>query len=218
MMQNALIDTYGFSTDAIHAITGGPGDISNSIIDEEFSWLHDNADGDDIVFFYYGGHGTSGDRLYLNDNEAFDLPSDEYYTEDRLETQLSLFEESTTRIVVLDTCYAGGFANIGNTVPNTSVLASSTYYQSSWGYVAQFVPQGASGSVFTSWLAEAMRDDGSLNVDTNLNGQISMAEAFAYADRNIRSVTWGRYYQDPVMSPVTGEFDIVLSADTPVVA
>ena len=109
-------------------------------------------------------------------------------------------------------------ANLGNTVSNTCVLASSSYYQTSWGRVDQFLPEGASGSVFTSWLVAALLDDGSANVDTNQNGRISLAEAFAYADLNIGALTWGRYRQDPVMTPTTGEFEIALTATTASIA
>jgi len=211
VMQNTLVDTYGFTTDTIHTVTGGQSDISTSVINEEFTWLRANADGDDIVFFYYTGHGSCGDRIYTNDNEALALPNGEYYTEANLGTQLEQFADGTTKIVVLDTCYSGGFVNLGNTVSNTCVLASSTYNQSSWGQVAQFMPAGSAGSVFTSWLTRAMQDEGGLNVDTNQNGRVSMAEAFVYADSNIRLLTRGRNYQDPVMSLETAEFEIILA-------
>jgi len=212
MMQSVLIETYGFTTDTIHAITGGEDEISVSVINEEFAWLQSNADGDDVVYFYYTGHGSCGDRIYANDNEALALPNGEYYTEAAMGMQLEEFADGTTRIVVLDTCYSGGFANLGNTLSNTCVLASSSYNQSSWGQVTEFLPAGSAGSVFTSWLTRAMQDDGGLNVDTNQNGRVSMAEAFVYADSNIRSRTRGRNYQDPVMSSETSEFEIILAA------
>jgi hypothetical protein len=211
VMQSTLIDTCGFNAEAIHTITDGESDISISVINEQFAWLQDNADGDDVVFFYYSGHGSCGNRIYANDNEALALPNDEYYTEAAMGAQLEQFEDGTTRIVVLDTCYSGGFANLGNTVGNTCVLASSSYNQSSWGQVTQFLPANAAGSVFSSWLTEAMADGGSLNVDINRNGRISMAEAFVYADSNIRLLTIGRNYQDPVMSLESSEFEIILA-------
>ncbi len=211
-MQSVLVDTYHFDTDSIHVLTGGQGDITSSVIETEFSWLQENADGDDIVFFYYTGHGASGQMLYQDDNESLALPDGEYYTQHDLQTELEQIEDGATKIVVLDTCYSGGFAELSNTVSNTCVLASSAYYQSSWGRVEQFLPEGGRGSVFSSWLVTAMQDDGSLLVDSNQNGQISMREAFQYAYAQVTFLTRGRNYQSPIMSPATGEYEILLTA------
>ena len=165
-----------------------------------------------IVFLYYSGHGTPGGSYQRNDNEALSLPSGQSYRERELKAQLRQFGDSTTRILVLDTCFSGGFAGLANIYPNTCVLASSRYNQSSWGQVDHLLPAGASGSVFTSWLTRAMQDDGSLGVDVNMNSRISMTEAFAYARRNIGSLTTWWQSQNPVLRPKTEEFEIILTS------
>ncbi len=199
MMYEALVGNYGFSTDSVHIITGGEDDISSAIINQEFAWLQEKSDGDDIVLFYYTGHGSSGNREYINDNEALDLPNGDLYTESELAGQLQGFNEGVGRIVILDACYSGGFVELANTVANTCVMTSSAYHQISWGRVEEWLPAGAAGSVFTSWLVEGMLSVGDYSVDVDRDGFVSMAEAFSFADLNVNAVTFGWNRQDPEM-------------------
>ncbi|MBN1766506.1 MAG: caspase family protein [Sedimentisphaerales bacterium] len=214
LMQETLIDVYHFPPESVHVVTGGAQEINITVVDEELTWLGENADGDDVALFYYTGHGDWGDWTWWDDNEALYLPDGRYFTESRMSEHIRQFNDDTSVVIILDTCYSGGFTSLAEVRANTWVLASSTYDQESWGYVRSYVPDGYTGSVFSSWLMEAMRDNGRLNVDTSQNGIISLQEAFNYADRNINSVT-GYWFnnQNPVMAPESEDLDIILSSD-----
>ncbi len=210
-MYQTLIDVYGFSSDSIHTLSGDGTVVNSTAINTEIVWLATQADGNDLVIFYYSGHGSYGASYQRDDNEALSLPSGESYSETQLATQLNEINSEANKVVILDACFSGGFTSLCSRVSQTWVLASSAYNQYSWDTVSQFMPEGETGSVFTSWLVTAMNDTGSLNVDIDQNGRVSLAEAFNYADRMINRLTgFGYNNQNPVMSPGNVDLDLIL--------
>ena len=90
------------------------------MIDQQLASLRQSADADDVILFYYSGHGDFGTRVDVDDDECLDLPNGDDYTEAELQAQLQLFAASTQKIVILDSCYSGGFLGLSRTCSNTT--------------------------------------------------------------------------------------------------
>ena len=121
----------GFSTTLLH---GGlfkkdniqmlfDGQATAAAIYEKLQWLADTADGNDVSLFYFVGHGS---RNYDN---AFLHASDTLIADEDL--ALSMQNISGSLVVIIDTCYSGGFIDDLEEVNRTILTAcaddESTY-------------------------------------------------------------------------------------------
>ncbi len=101
---------------------------------------------------------------------------------------LSDITPEAVKIVLIDSCYSGGFTDIASSVPNTVLIASAAFDQYAWDEVSNFYPPDSSvtsGGVFSNWLKHGF--DG--HADTNRDGYVSLLEAYNYADLNINIIT-----------------------------
>lgn len=189
------------------------------------------ADGDDISYFYFSGHGS------IISNTSYICPADatssfeSFISVDELEAALSAIPG--TKVVFLDSCHSGGFIGRGEgerlileeelksfndevinvfsqaqlkgllTTNQYKVLTSCHYYEPSYEiYPADGDPFG----VFTRALCEGCSYSGNYPADTNLDTKVSLQEAYLY----IRD--WVFYYgvsQDVQVFPNNSTFTIV---------
>ena len=78
--------------------------------------------GEEVTFFF-AGHG-SGSAIWLNwGNDMGDKSDDEWLWDHQLAEWLEGFEECVTIVVILDTCYGGGFADDPNDLQETDHLS-----------------------------------------------------------------------------------------------
>ncbi|MBN2843260.1 MAG: caspase family protein [Sedimentisphaerales bacterium] len=211
LMQQALTEAMNVDPANIMTLTGNKYSVNSSTIENALSWLDANTGPGDLALFYYSGHGDYGRSVVKDDNETLYLPSGDDITELELRAMLSKFDADTTKLVIIDSCYSGGFAQTADYIPNTAVLASSQFNQISWGYVERFNIDAAKGSVFTSLFAEGLMENkvSDSAIDTNSDGKVSFGEAFILADTNANFYTGKSWsVQDPLARMRYG--DIIL--------
>ena len=143
-------------------------DIQNAIT----NWLDPREDADDIVLFFFSGHGTQdGEHEYLS---PYDALTDSYANSIQ-DTQLDSWLdelESTKVVVILDACYSGGFiAELGQT--GRVILAACAKNEKSYESIS------LEHGIFSYYILDGFDYFGL--VDTDGNGEISAEKFFSYA-------------------------------------
>jgi len=151
-----------------------------NIHDAIYNWLDPREDEDDVVLFFFSGHGSRG---YLC---PYDSLTDSYANNIRGEELDSWLDtlDSNKVVVVLGTCYAGGFiSDLWGS--GRVILASSDANESSWENMA------LGHGVFSYYLLEAF--DNLELVDTNGDYEISAEEIFYYVEPKVVAFeeAWG---------------------------
>jgi len=189
------------------------------------------ADGDDVSYFYFSGHGSIiGNTSYICPADATSS-FESFISVDELETALSAIPG--TKVVFLDSCHSGGFIGRGEgetlileeelksfndeiinvfsqaqskgllTTNQYKVLTSCHYYEPCY----EIQPEGGDPfGVFTRALCEGCSYSGSYPADSNLDTKVSLQEAYYY----IRD--WVFYYgvsQNVQVYPYNSTFTIV---------
>lgn len=159
----------------------GKTDIQNSIQ----NWLAPREDSDDIVLFYFFGHGGEylGD-YYLSpyDDNPYLLSSS--ISDSELNSWLSSLD-SNNIVVILDTCHAGGL------IPSLSsaaqvIMASSTASESS------STSSALQSGVFTYYLVQALEN--ATIADNNTDYTLTTQEIFNYTSPRVTQYVtqqWG---------------------------
>ena len=175
-------------------------DVNEDTIEAGFEWLAENADADDYVFVYYSGHGYEGRHTEVDDNEGLLLPGNVIVYEEQLSSWISKIDSDASKVIVVDSCYAGGLSGVTQTNPNTMFVGSSEFSQVAWDEVSGYYPNSDydNGGVFANWLDYGVFSG---KADSNHNGFVGLLEAFNYAEINISKKTGtGRSSQDPVVN------------------
>lgn len=211
LVRQSLVESLNIDPDNIITLTGDRTSVNSKTIANAVNWLNTNTGPGDLAIFYYSGHGDYGRDYEVNDMESLYLPGGDNITEAELKAMLTPFDNETAKLVILDSCYSGGFISLGSSIANTTVLASSQFDQLSWGYVERFNGNAGNGSVFTSWLTKGLNENKVANssIDSNSDGKVSFGEAYLFADRQVRAYTsqsWSQ--QDPIAKMLYG--DIIL--------
>ena len=139
-------------------------------IQEGLSWLFDNRDADDIVLFYYSGHGlvdSNGNLYFALDQTKVDQPRigslEATYVK-------RLMDESHSRrqVVILDCCHSGAFVGDGRISRDAAspILTERTFDPKGQGrYILAASAAGASSfeddkgrSYFTRALVKGLRN------------------------------------------------------------
>lgn len=150
------------------------------------SWLDPLEDADDTILFFFSGHGGYADYDQVPVDEIdgrdeyivpYDASDDESMIfDDQLNTWLSELE-STRQVVIIDSCYSGGFIG-GDFTRDLSrsgrvVIAATEEDEVGWETSA------LSHSVFRYYLLDGLEHLDLL--DANGNNEVSAEELFAYA-------------------------------------
>ena len=162
-------------------------------VQQVLSGLSGSLKADDHLFFYVIDHGGSNDfdsQSYIN------LWGNETLQDYELADYLSpMINDSVTVNVVLGQCFSGGF--IGElTEVGCVVAAASTGSEYSWACLDK--PYDEFVYHWTSAINQATPDGTAVNSDADGNGQVSMAEAFAYAEMNDTASETPQYISTPV--------------------
>jgi len=156
--------------------------------------LKDKAQPGEEVTFYFGGHGNGGklrkpgdggiedpgeandpydEWVWLNDangNGSADYP-DEILTDDELAQMLTGFKTSVTIVVIMDSCYGGGFTGGANDIQETDHVAvigpSAT---------APLDPPGIFGGLKSTLTEDAADGGGEKGADANSDGTVTAEE------------------------------------------
>lgn len=168
-----------------------------SSVKETFS----QADPNDVVMFYYSGHGLA---------EAF-VPSDFdgynnmlYYKDVVAALDQS---QAKNKICIADACYAGGLDNVKSGVRQPQVAYYDAFKKSSPG-TAFFLSSrqeeysledhGLRSGIFSHYLIKALKGA----ADRNANGIVTIQEAFDYVGHRVKNYT--HHKQTPLLS---GNYD-----------
>ena len=187
-MRDALI-SHGWKNSNIKCLTGLIEASKSSILNNIEGWLDFHEDSNDIVLFYFSGHGSYNHIMGANiisggDPDKYEISGHE------LDYSLSKLE-SKKILVILDSCYSGSFTEIINPVsnPGRMILASCGPLETS-----TYSPDHQNG-IFTFYLSCALDFvHGFSNVDRNKDNWISANEAFSYAKK---TVPFSNIFQHP---------------------
>lgn len=143
-----------------------------NIEDAICNWLDPKEDANDVVLFFFSGHGGDGYLLPYESSKysyAYDI------TDSELNGWLS-YLDSNNMVIVLDTCDAAGF--FGELEQSGRlILAACDDGEDSWEY------RSLGDGVFAYYLLDAF--DNLEPVDTNDNRKISAEELFYYLEPKV---------------------------------
>ncbi len=205
---NLIVPIYG--EDHVKLLldsTATKSNINNTI----YNWLAPLEDANDTVLFYFAVHGYNGTDIAPFD-EADNI--DEYLCpygassvsscirDDELKVWLNVLDSEKV-VVILDTCFAGGFIqDLGKS--GRTILASSAEHESSWFGLYNH-------GFFSHYLIQAL---GTQAGTANLNSDnfLSVEELFAYAES--KTVALGSSYPQYLQHPqfydgYPGEFPLI---------
>lgn len=132
-MYNVLVNIMSFPVSHVHFLVDKIGisedNVTRARLESELKWLQAVAIPEDMVVFYYAGHGyqsTGSGHEYINTHED-QIRDDEFATEINK-------VKSTSLVVILDTSFSGGFITDGQTlqqgisgaIPSWTDLATGT--------------------------------------------------------------------------------------------
>ncbi|MFW9831673.1 MAG: hypothetical protein ACFFD8_07860 [Candidatus Thorarchaeota archaeon] len=150
-------------------------ELHRSIVEDAVEFLIDNADANDIVFFYIATHGYW--MINVIEWESWFLDSWETIA-------------STNKLLVISSCFAGNFTNsvAGDSTPHISIGAAQGNEVSWAGLPEEGLP--VIGCVMNHFLTTSLLDP---TADSNGDSEVSIEEAFTQAYPLIRD-----YYEDTV--------------------
>jgi len=130
-MYDILVNYMNFPYDHVHLNVDRVGvsddDVTKTIVERELEWLQKVSIPEDIVVFYYAGHGGQSQPLeYMQMHDTIMWDNDFAVQIDKIESQ--------NLVVILDISYSGGFITDGQTlwqgirgiVPSWTDLAEET--------------------------------------------------------------------------------------------
>jgi len=179
------------------------------------NWMASMIDSDDIGLFFFSGHGTYSTDIYPYDetdgDDEYICPYDSLlysYANDIRDDELDslMTPINGTKIVILDTCFSGGFIKTDKNVTKTKpgvlkkeikddfakdidkagfvVLTASDDWQ--YSYEDSYLENG----VFTYYVVEGLSGFPG-PADTNADGNISAEETYYYAKPLTVAYTYG---------------------------
>ena len=205
-MHDILVNYMNFPSDHVHLLIDKVGvsddDVVRATVEREIKWLQTIATPEDVVVFYYAGHGAQSPTL----GNEYIIMHDGDMRDDELTIEINRIE-SKNLLVILDTSYSGGFVTDGQTlwqgiwgiIPSWTDLASETpsgriiltscaenvgpWLGSRPLRDAQELPYWSGGTgwryemVFTHLLATGFKG----KADSNKDGKVTVEEAFRFA-------------------------------------
>ena len=153
--------------------------IQNAIQD----WLAPREDSNDVVLFYFAGHGgEDGSTYYISPTDADPYTWSQDISDYELSNWLSVLDSNNV-IVILDTCHSGGFitdlSSISKVVMASSAASGVAYDSGNLQHM-----------VLTYYLQQAT--DNPTAPDTNVDYILTTQEIFNYASP--RATQWEAQY------------------------
>jgi hypothetical protein len=173
-MEESLL-ALGWPSAQIHTLI----EYDQKAIEDELIWILQNADEDDIIFFYITGHGSYL-RQYIDWHNFFPM----------------LWEQipSPNRVLIVDMCTAAEFTNAVNGDPHPHLsIASVDFDEYAWKCLKdEELP--IIGAIFTYYFADAL-----LNPKANINGDkiVSVQEAALFAEERQREFMQKEIFSNP---------------------
>ena len=157
-MKNVLI-SHGWKSDHIKILLNSEATGSN--IRSAIRWMDSKEDEDDIVLFFFSGHGFYGNSIAV-------YPWNLFYMS-RLDENMDKLG-SKNMVLIFNSCFSGGFQNY-LAQPGRVILMSSK--SNEYSYMSLQLKNG----IFTYFLLEGFAG----SADSNHDGWVSAEEAFDYA-------------------------------------
>jgi formylglycine-generating enzyme required for sulfatase activity len=155
--------------------------------------LFKNAGKEDLLLFYFSGHGITNDdnHLYLaTRNTAKDNFEATAVDANFIQTQ-SKSCYSKRQVLILDACYSGAFASgwhtksIGVDIKKELGAEGRVVLTSSGATQTSFAQEGATLSLYTQYLVEGIETGAA---DTDNDGNIHVQELHTYAKSKVQAV------------------------------
>jgi len=228
LMKVLLVRRAAFPEDHVTFLWGDQ--ATKAGIEQAFARLSDIVKEDDLVIIYYAGHGTVIEDKDGDEGDGLDealVPYDYHPGDEAGLIVDDLFGWWVNRlrsrrvVVIVDSCYSGGTGRTITVNPAFTRAVSDNSIRdiftddkggrillaaSKAGQIAHEAPDLRHG-LFTYYLAEALRGRG----DENNDGQITIEEAFRYAEERMYQYTHSTgIIQTPVMiDAIPGDVPIV---------
>jgi len=203
-MRDTLVNNQGWNPDNIILLLNS--EATKSAIQNAISTIGAQDNPEDVVLFYFSGHGTHYSDSYPYDEvDGYDeaiVAYDLDISDDELESWMDALD-SNNKVVILDTCFSGGFMKSGGlrakTLPGVEradikdgfvkdidkagyvVLAASD--DDEYSYEDSILKHG----VFTYYLLQGLGSG--FPADSNEDNSVSAEEAFEYARPRVESYT-----------------------------
>ncbi|MEM6532888.1 MAG: caspase family protein [Myxococcota bacterium] len=174
-MRDALVTVGGFARDRVAELLDPTADEVRETLVDKLTAAAEKSDG--LVLFYYSGHADSS-ALY---------PGGQALPLDDLRSLLGR-EDVAVRLAVIDACRGGGVTGakgltpvppIIHRLPELASSVGSALIASSSGMEDAHESDALQGSFFTHHWVAALRGAADINTD----GQVTLLEAFDYAQR-----------------------------------
>ena len=143
-------------------------------INKTMSKAYKNCTTNDVVVFYYSGHGLpNGHGLYINKNENYSCKD--------LMRRLNKIKAKKI-IVVIDACYSGSFYKYGlNTLGTEDRKKFILFLSSNGDETSQYIDyNGKSFSRYSNTFSIGLGRDGKVYADTNKDGIVTASELSTY--------------------------------------
>ena len=194
VMANSRLGRYNESTDSIATIENATSLQFENAIQSAFA----NSGSDSTLLLYYSGHGGT------DQNGAYMCMMDGAYAATQLETILSAY--SGTKVIILDSCYSGGFIAqelgsesgperynsqfvqaFSSVISPQSILNQSGYKVITACSGSQVAYESGGIGLFTAALTEGMGYGGTSFADADKDSDITLQEAYEYASAAVES-------------------------------
>jgi hypothetical protein len=179
-------------------------DATKEKIEKELKYIAGKASKNDMIIFYFSGHGLPGSFL-PNDYDGAGVVV-------KHEDLKAILESSAAKakLVIADACHSGSFddAALGSNTKGESETIVDTYYnafkKSSGGFVmflsskadeTSIESNGLRQGIFTHYLIKGLK--GAANDTVNSDDIVTVDELFRYVYSNVRFYT--HQYQTPVL-------------------
>jgi hypothetical protein len=192
---NELLDKEDWLKDNIYLLINESAK-KDKILDA-LDWLKSKTESNDIVIFFFAGHGTT--RPDDNGDEDFDhaiVSHDlKYLLDDRLNIKLSEVE-SKGMYIIIDSCFSGGFNELGNGKDNdietyedaadyiNFVFSQCRRFQNDFSETLASIDNRV---IFTSSLPYSM----TIEIDTPLHGWIDVSSGLPKAIESEKTTAEG---------------------------